>query len=91
MTCSTKNTTKAENNGYKKMTKFNITTEYSIWCDRCSHWERHTVPSKQKFAKFMKDNCGWEVLYNKTVCRFCVGELTDAGEWNTNIGFRPKL
>ena len=64
-----------------------ITTEHTIWCERCSAWTQEAVKSKPRFEHQMRLG-GWRTRVGKTVCPECVKELSAGKLWN-NVGHRP--
>ena len=68
------------------MAKFNITTEHTIWCDRCNQWEQQPLNTKRAMTKLYK-RLGWVTRKNKTICPDCVTELAVERHWD-DVGYR---
>ena len=66
--------------------KLSITTEHTIWCERCNQWEQHPIPTKARFAKSMR-RAGWRIMRGETICSVCVEEVKSGNEWD-DVGYR---
>ena len=66
--------------------KLSITTEYTIWCQRCAHWEQRQSKNRDTFAKSAR-KMGWCIRGGKTMCPDCIEELKQGREFE-DIGYR---
>ena len=66
--------------------KVRVTTEHTIWCDRCQDWEQLPIRTKKVFVKQMR-RYGWQTRKGQTLCPDCVRELADGHPWD-DIGYR---
>ncbi len=66
-----------------------ITTEYTIWCERCSLWAKESGLKKSTFIKLML-NRGWRTRVGKTCCPDCVKELKCGAKWWDDVGLRRQ-
>lgn len=49
----------------------NITTEHTVWCSRCVHWEQYDYRLKSKFIKYI-ESTGWRLVKSLWVCPDCL-------------------
>lgn len=67
----------------------NISTEHTIWCDRCHAWDQQPVRLKRAFVKTMR-KAGWATREKQTVCPDCVKELAAGRAWD-DVGYRSPV
>jgi len=48
-----------------------ITTEYTAWCGRCSHWEQESEARKRDMEKVIRAR-GWKKVKGLWVCPKCL-------------------
>lgn len=53
------------------MGKGNISTEYTVWCDRCVEWEQQAMARNKADAIRLFKAGGWVVRKGRWVCPEC--------------------
>lgn len=63
-----------------------VTTERTIWCQRCTVWWQESASSKSEFIADMR-RVGWRVMAGTVCCPQCVAELNKGDK---EVGYRPS-
>jgi hypothetical protein len=55
------------------MPRLDITTEYTVWCGGCNHWEQFPHPNKRTAEKRWRKE-GWRIRGKDTLCPECLNK-----------------